>query len=474
MLSINNLKQLGLAATISSMAHVAQAQEEPRNVRLTGTIVAASVLDNNGSTYLYAPSMLVEDEEQLVKFWACGGRGGDHIIYKQAESTHAFDPRVATWHSSLSYSNIPNSWDRDHACDPSVIRVGHVYYLYYGGLDSHAGPNEKSTRIGLAISADGGRSFTRQPDPVIDFTGNDTVVPGEYGIGQPTVVHAPNGYFYMMYTFDNGSGGQELRVIRSKSPDFANSESVAQFAPHLIGGWSVDMAWDRINERFVVIANGGPTAGGTLVLARFYDTNFRYLGGTEVELETNFAFGEGLAVLRDWHGNLRGRVDYTHAALTVAGATVGTRGPYPKHITGPVRVVTIGSRELATRPLMFRPAAIGCIDDAQVLAFASLNIDVQGFPSRRGRQVWAVCDGVGNTFRWSSSADACEAGFQPVIDFPDTQAAPLGAPLSLGRKNWTLCARIGADVGVETESCNGRKYVATFQGKKVCAGKERP
>src|SRR5205807_5645312 len=113
--------------------------------------------------------------------------------------------------------------DQLHTCDPSVLRVDGVYYLYYTGTSNAQGQNNA---IGLALSTDG-THWTRANGgaPIVPAAGDNTSG-NPYGAGQPSVVYL-NGWFYLLFTdttgkaADPGGGGQF--VLRSTTPSFTSN-----------------------------------------------------------------------------------------------------------------------------------------------------------------------------------------------------------------------------------------------------------
>jgi hypothetical protein len=87
----------------------------------------------------------------VYKAWWCSGFAGDAIYYSTSNSL------AGGWSSPLKvFEGTQNlsHWDGQHTCDPSVLKVNDVYYMYYGGS---AGPNSPfgDTNVGLATSIDG-------------------------------------------------------------------------------------------------------------------------------------------------------------------------------------------------------------------------------------------------------------------------------------------------------------------------------
>lgn len=222
------------------------------------------VLSRPGA-YDYVPSIL--DIGGTLHMWWCGSTAGDGILHAQSENGPA-----GPWHSFDS--TVPNSvdvtfrpraqepgfnpndndfFDTLHVCDPSVIRVGGTFYLYYGGDTLHntigqntvektcacdgiavCGQNQcdGTTRIGVAMSTNGGRSWQRLNDglPIVQPAWArpgakvEATNPSPYGSGQPSVTYVDD-RFYLIYTDSTGAAtnpvsGAGQFVLRAGDPTF--------------------------------------------------------------------------------------------------------------------------------------------------------------------------------------------------------------------------------------------------------------
>lgn len=278
-----------------------------------------NVVKDSEAPYNYAPSFMYDEVEGLYKIWMCGmgipgAVGGDNILYREAASLE--DLMTAPLTVALQPSLDPTKFDQIHACDPNVYRVGDVLYLAYGG-NTDGSQLLATTRLGMAISYDGGRTFQRLNNGDAILSPNlSTLDTNAYGIGQPAVVQAPDGYYYMIYTDANGHGVPDYqRVIRSLDPAFAPGTftNVVSIPGSRIGGYSLDLAFDESLGQFVVV-NG--------LKMIYYTTNW-----TEVRRVTRtnpfgWSFGEGHGLLTDSRRrpvsyNQDGVPSYVFAASTV-------------------------------------------------------------------------------------------------------------------------------------------------------------
>lgn len=102
-------------------------------------------------------------------------------------------------------------WEERNVFNPAaVVRDGKVYLLY------RAQDNEMTSRIGLAVSADG-LHFTREAEPVF-FPDTDSMNIYEWkgGVEDPRVVMGPDGNYIMTYT---SYDGKTARLCLATSQD---------------------------------------------------------------------------------------------------------------------------------------------------------------------------------------------------------------------------------------------------------------
>lgn len=226
--------------------------------------------------YGYLPTIMLDG---VHKIWWCGGVGRDHILYSEASSLSGPWSRPR---SVFEPTGNGISFDANHTCDPSVIRVNGRYYIYYGGLLVTDPMNP--TRIGVA-SSDDGLTWTRlnggQPiirprisNVSIYETNDEPCDDGrDYGAGQPSVIYL-GGYFYLMYTDTTGIDSDRCTgigqyVLRSRDPLFQNDVEVraaAGFLPRTVSNqtshsvlakFSVDWVYSDVINQFIIAAVNG-------------------------------------------------------------------------------------------------------------------------------------------------------------------------------------------------------------------------
>jgi hypothetical protein len=288
----------------------------------------SSVLDS--PNYDYAPSIMLDG---MYRMWWCnttndanGNGTGDQIAY--AESTSLSGP----WHGHLNpgaqyditvcnYGDAANcnkpssatAFDGEEACDPSVLRVGTTYYMYYGGL----GGSSATTRVGLATSTDGGYTWTRANggNPIV-LPATDGAVSGRYGAGQPSAIYVKP-YFYLMYFDDTGTGGPGEYVLRSPDPTFQTQlqrlsggafvgttfhDPANTSAPLLGNIASADWTFNDSNQTFVVANTQNST---TEVLSSLIFNNDQIQGqvaGSPMSLSySSIVEGPGILTRPDRH-----------------------------------------------------------------------------------------------------------------------------------------------------------------------------
>jgi hypothetical protein len=218
------------AAPTSSPPSNSTAAEPPKSepVPLTadrGRQSGGVVAHGGDAPYNYGPTILLEGGRH--RMWWCSqlmvaAPPGDDLLY--AESASAAGPFAAPngMPAMPVLSGSVNGFDGVHTCDPSVIRLGDTYYLYYTGA---AGDHANGNAIGVATSPDG-ISWTRAAggkpivSPSYDKTRDNT-----YGAGQPSVL-VVDGWFHLMFTDTTGEAagwnGAGQFVLRSKDPTFAS------------------------------------------------------------------------------------------------------------------------------------------------------------------------------------------------------------------------------------------------------------
>lgn len=296
-----------------------------------------TILSRADGQYSYAPSIMYDGG--IYKMWFCGrsddrSDDGDHIMYAEASSPngpwHAHGNSIANSYDDVFKhpSRNRNGFDGDNTCDPSVIKVNNMYYMYYGGEDI----GHYNTMIGAAWSTDGihwarwdnSDNSDSPGKPIISPYRPNVTTPGaadnggrSYGAGQPSVAFDGT-YYYLIYTdttgtASDGNGGGQY-VLRSQDwtfghdpqrlPVFALTKtgvwapfnSSTQTSYSLFAAFSVDMQFDSVNKRFIIASaagtRGSPNYGYFLV--QFFSQNFQKLYNQDVYIPAPWMEGPGL------------------------------------------------------------------------------------------------------------------------------------------------------------------------------------
>lgn len=205
-----------------------------------------------GSAYDYAPAVMLDG---VYKMWWCGQDPaghvpGDDILYAESSSLDGpFHARGSSAPHQIVFEGTGNgSFDNEHTCDPSVVRVKGTYYMYYGALRYDTDP--LGTTIGVASSPDG-IHWTRLNN------GQEIITPAKqqntgnnYGAGQPSAIYL-DGLFYLIFTDTTGAGalGNGAGQFAWRSPDPTFQSRVEVFTA---SGWQ---AKTDTNSRSFSVAN---------------------------------------------------------------------------------------------------------------------------------------------------------------------------------------------------------------------------
>ncbi len=321
---------VGLVVCGTSSSRVAGQACQPSPPQLVASRGGNQMVLQVPGNYEYVPSIMLDGSYRM---WFCHGRvegqspwqtfRGDQIVHATAPSP------AGPWSQPVPVfraSGDSTRFDAVHACDPSVIRVNGVYYMYYGGHNDisypHAG--HKVTAIGVAMSRDG-LTWTRLHggQPIVTATRG----PGHpefpllaatrgYGAGQPSVTFV-DGYFYLAYTDTTGhasnpGNGAGIYVMRSPDPTFQQQVEAlvapGTFAPRtaanqtqfrLLEAFSIDWQYVDMLEAFAVADVTIPSSGQQVRLT-LWDRALRAQLGS-VSRVADWSEGPGLVSRPDKH-----------------------------------------------------------------------------------------------------------------------------------------------------------------------------
>lgn len=312
--------------------------------------VSQQILDQkifSKPSYDYAPAVI--HDNGIYRMYWCAGVRGDYIVHAMASNLKG------PWHSStsnrdgsydVSLKPSMDGFDNEHVCDPNIIKVGDVYYLYYGG--ARKGNKGRDTQIGLATSNDG-IHFTRQNNghAIVSPAKTNPKSPSKYGAGQPAVLYiAP--YWYLSFTDTTGSGANPVNgagqfLLRSKTALFNqdNEELTAAGWVRRKGDFrtsdfsfveatSIDWSHDKLTNKIIVASNR--TLDKTSIL--FFDRKeFKPVG---VRLETtpslprlDSSWRDGSAIVSDADKTMMPRRACRQLLIHTVYAVQDTPG-YPK------------------------------------------------------------------------------------------------------------------------------------------------
>ncbi|NKQ53688.1 beta-xylosidase [Amycolatopsis sp. K13G38] len=217
-----------------------------------------------GAPYNYGPTVMLDGGG--ARMWWCSQYPtapppGDDILYGEAPTPDGpfTGPGGAVPPAVLS--GDPGQFDGAHTCDPSVIRVNGIYYMYYTGA---AGDHALGNAIGLATRIDG-ITWTRANGPIVSPS-HDVHRDNLYGAGQPSAVYR-DGWFYLMFTDTTGRAagwnGAGQFLLRARDPAFtANVEALGdngfQAAPNsartrsVVDAFSADLMWVDALDAFAI------------------------------------------------------------------------------------------------------------------------------------------------------------------------------------------------------------------------------
>jgi hypothetical protein len=293
-------------------------------------VVAAGGAD---AVYNYGPTVMQDGGR--TRMWWCSQYGsapppGDDILYGEAPSADGPFTAPGGGQPLAVLSGNPGNFDGMHTCDPSVVRVGEIYYLYYTGA---AGDHALGNSIGLATSTDGVNWVRANGGrPILDPS-RDVHRDNVYGAGQPSVVYL-DGWFYLMFTDTTGRAagwnGAGQFLLRSRDPAFASGVEAlgahgfaavpGTSAPRtrsLVDGFSVDLMWVDSLEAFAIAHE---TQGGTTIT--FWNRDFTASPYRPLLIAGPWQEGPGLVRLPDGHAP-RSAVDpCDQVPLDVVRATV--------------------------------------------------------------------------------------------------------------------------------------------------------
>ncbi|MFD9889015.1 beta-xylosidase [Amycolatopsis sp. NPDC059027] len=330
-----------VAQTAPSQAKVADVRLATGTPRQSGGVVAAGGED---AVYNYVPSVMLDGGR--TRMWWCSQYGsapppGDDILYAEGPSADGPFTGPDGGAPAAVLSGAPGGFDGMHTCDPSVLRIGTTYFLYYTGA---AGDHALGNAVGLATSQDGVHWTRAAGGRPILGPSHDVHRDNVYGAGQPSVVFL-DGWYYLMFTDTTGKAagwnGAGQFLVRSHDPAFsAGVEALGPkgFGPvpsttaprerSIVDGFSADLMWSGALDAFVIAHE---TAEGTTLT--FWTRDFTEQPYRPLVIGGDWKEGPGLVRRPDGHAPLdlagpcdRVPLDVVRATgLDATGAPTGLR-----------------------------------------------------------------------------------------------------------------------------------------------------
>ncbi|USX48952.1 beta-xylosidase [Lentzea sp. HUAS12] len=296
-----------------------------------GTVIAGA----GDAPYNYAPAVMVDGDR--VRAWWCSQLsaappGGDDILYSEGPAVGGpFSTAVPV------FSGSGGSFDAMHTCDPSLIKIGDTYFMYYTGAarDNHA----NGSSVGVASSKDG-VSWTRENGgQALLGPAGDNIRENTYGAGQQSAVYL-DGWVYLMFTDTTGlashQNGAGQYVLRSQDPTFTKGvEALGTqgFKPvtsnnsprtrSVVEAFSADWMWIEAAGSFAIAHE---TDAGTTIT--FWNRDFTRHPFESVVIPGPWKEGPGLLRTPQGHAVVDPRDPCGRVAIDVLRGTVeGPAGP---------------------------------------------------------------------------------------------------------------------------------------------------
>lgn len=158
-----------------------------------------------GDGYIAANGSAIASTESLpVRYWYQAGNPPRIALATSASSMTWTQDR----HPALEPGPL-GSWDEKGVADPTVIRAGDAWYMFYLGVD-----RAQRQRLGVARSADGIKWIKLRSNPILELGPPNSF--DEIGLGEPAV-WSTNGLYWMLYT--GRDRREERRIGLATSPD---------------------------------------------------------------------------------------------------------------------------------------------------------------------------------------------------------------------------------------------------------------
>ncbi len=200
---------------------------------------ASKKIYNKPASYEYAPSVHFNSGANWVAYY-CGTTPSGDGVYRLATNNGG-----STWSADALVLEADGSFgEGTHACDPSVVRNGSIYNLFY---TSESGSGGTKNKIYRATSVDG-INWSKN-GVVVDMINPSTT---GYGAGQPSVLLDSKRNTWTMYYTDTSLGGNTLYRVDSAGLGTWPSSTRQQVTLHNMASVvSIDVAYHPATQGYI-------------------------------------------------------------------------------------------------------------------------------------------------------------------------------------------------------------------------------
>jgi len=243
--------------------------------------VHSIIIDVNDYTYINSPIIVFDEINKKYKLWVSGENS---LMYKEALNVNEL--KAVDW--QLDFNDVYDGLS-------NVIRFNHHYYLYYSGYQS----KEKTERTGIIV-AESQNGFYYNNLNTLSIDSNIT------DLYSPSVVHAPDGFFYMVLS-EQTENGFHTHIIRSTNPIFPKETTVHVktylHSSSILGSSHLDMAYITGRNEFVLISNISEPNEFRVKLIHLDDI-FKIKKFTFFSSKDNVSFHGKVSVLKNTEGHI--------------------------------------------------------------------------------------------------------------------------------------------------------------------------
>lgn len=209
---------------------------------------------NSPGSYEYGASIIHEKGVYYAFYCSPGTGGGRWDAIRMTTSTDGLK-----WTAPTIALQPSTPWDANSTCDPSVVRMRGVYYLFHTCINVYNPPDGyKTNRICVAVSDSIQGPYHKVGKPVVANTA--CTDPKAYCAGQPSAVVRDSGGQEQLVLFYSSIGGPQdpttgpnpgsiLGMTADAELNFSPlASSQTLFAQH-----NVDVKWERSSQQFVAV-----------------------------------------------------------------------------------------------------------------------------------------------------------------------------------------------------------------------------